>query len=266
MGFQKYIDVLFPQGEIAWRQLHLLLLLQAIMLIVVLPIFVMAYVIFWKYSANRNKGEYDPNFNDSWIAELVWWGLPCIIVGALSVVTWYETHALDPYKPIASDKETVNIQAVALQWNWLFIYPDDGVASLNYLQIPVGRPIHFEITADAPMNSFWIPALGGQIYAMPSMKTQLYLIADEPGEYRGSSANISGKGFSDMWFMTRGTSEEEYQAWLNQAKAQGEKLSWTEYKKIAEPTLRVPESQYQLTDNKLFQKIIDKFMQPQKNG
>ncbi len=264
-GFRDYIDVLFPQGMIAWRQLHLLLLMQGIMLAVVLPIFAMTYYLTWKYSATR-KGTYDPDFNDSWVAEIVWWGLPCIIVGALSFVTWYETHALDPYKPIESDKETVNIQAVALQWNWLFIYPDEGIATLNHLHIPTGRPIHFQLTADAPMNSLWIPALGGQIYAMPKMRTELYLIADEPGEYRGVSANISGKGFSDMWFMTRGTSEEEYQKWVADVKSETKKLDWSKYEQIAKPTLRIDETSYQLADDKLFDKIIDKFMHPQKNG
>src|SRR5690606_1455086 len=130
------------------------------------------------------------------------------------IVTWHKTHELDPFKPIESDKKTLTIQVVALQWKWRFIYPEENIATINLVQFPENTPIHFEITADAPMNSFLIPSLGGQIYAMPNMKTELNLIANKRGDFRGISANLSGEGFSGMNFIARSSTEKEYRNWV----------------------------------------------------
>jgi cytochrome o ubiquinol oxidase subunit 2 len=170
---------------------------------------------------------------------------------------------LDPFKPIQADKKEMTIQVVALQWKWLFIYPEEKIASVNFFQIPVRTPIRFQITADAPMNSFWIPHLGGQIYAMPKMKTDLNLIADEEGLFRGMSANLSGEGFSGMTFDTRSSSEDDYRKWVESAKQSSKSLNFEEYNQLAAPSFNNPVEIYKLQDEDLFDQIINKFMHPQ---
>ena len=223
--FKKYIDVLFPTGWIALEELNLLLIIQGVMLLVIIPVFILTFVFSWKYRAYNPKEDYDPDLVDNTIAEVVWWGLPFVLTLFIAIITAYHTYNLDPFKPIVSDKKTKKIQVVALQWRWLFIYPEERIASLNFLQIPKDTPIHFEITADAPMNSFWIPKLGGQIYAMPKMRTELHLIADKEGDFRGSSANISGIGFAEMHFITRATDDKSYEDWIATANDSDKKLS-----------------------------------------
>ena len=181
----------------------------------------------------------------------------------VSILTFVKTHELDPYKPIASDKKPMTIQVVALQWKWLFIYPEEKIATVNFVQFPKDTPLHFEITADAPMNSFWIPHLGGQIYAMPKMKTQLNLIANALGDFRGSSANLSGEGFAGMHFIARSSSEEDYTKWIESAKNSSNALSLDEYKKLASPSKDNPPEIFQLKEEKLFDLIIMKYMHPQ---
>jgi cytochrome o ubiquinol oxidase subunit II len=260
--FGDYISVLFPSGIIAREERNLLLIIQALMLLIIVPVYILTFVFSWKYSAQNPKGKYDPDLVDNKFAEGVWWGLPFVMTCIVCVFAWVKTEQLDPFKPIQSDKKAITIQVVALQWRWLFIYPEERIASLNFLQIPKEVPIRFEITADAPMNSFWIPELGGQIYAMPSMKTQLNLMANEVGDFRGSSANISGVGFSGMHFITRATSEEEYQQWIESAKKSLKILNFEEYKQLATPNLSNIVEIYQLKDESLFSQIIDKYMHP----
>jgi cytochrome o ubiquinol oxidase subunit 2 len=151
---------------------------------------------------------------------------------------------------------------VALQWKWLFLYPEEKIATVNFVQFPKQTPIHFEITADAPMNSFWIPRLGGQIYAMPKMKTELYLMADEDGDFRGSSANLSGEGFSGMTFIARAASNEDYEKWVESAKQSSNQLSLEEYRKLAAPSKDNLVGIYQLKEENLFEQIIMKYMSP----
>lgn len=262
--FREYIDVLFPAGLIAFKERNLLLIIQVLMLLIIIPVYILTFVFSWKYSATNPKGKYDPDLVDNVVAEYIWWGVPLIMTIIVSVLTWVKTHELDPFKPIVSDKKEMTIQVVALQWKWLFIYPEENIASVNFLQIPKEIPIHFEITADAPMNSFWIPDLGGQIYAMPSMKTQLYLMANEAGDFRGSSANLSGEGFAGMHFVTRASSDEDYQKWIETAKKSSKILNWEEYKQLAAPSSNHVEEIYQLKDNDLFNQIINKYMHPMK--
>lgn len=265
LHFQDYIAVLFPKGIIGIEQLNLLLILQGVMLLVVLPVYALTFIFSWKYRADNKKATYDPDLIDSPLAEVIWWGLPIVLTAAIAVLTFIKTHELDPYRPIASksDKKPMTIQVVALQWKWLFLYPDEGVASLNFLQFPEQTPIHFQITADAPMNSFWIPALGGQIYAMPSMQTQLYLIADQAGDYRGSSANLSGTGFANMHFIARASSDEEFAQWVAEAKQSSSVLDKSTYSDLAAPNAESPVKTYQLSEPTLFSHILMKYMQPQ---
>jgi len=264
--FRNEISVLFPKGIIALEERNLLLVIQAIMLLVILPVYVFTFIFSWKYSAQNPKSDakYDPDLVDSYLAEFFWWGIPIALTIIVAVLTWIKTYELDPYKPIVSDKKTQTIQVVALQWKWLFIYPEENIATVNFVQFPEKVPIHFEITADAPMNSFWIPHLGGQIYAMPKMKTELHLIADEAGEFPGSSANMSGEGFSGMRFIAKASSEEEYHKWVETAKKSSNELNFKGYNELAKPSQNNPVEIYQLKDNDLFNQVLMKFMPKEK--
>lgn len=260
--FRDYLGILLPAGSIAVEERNLLIILQILMFFIIIPVYVMTFIFSWKYNAYNPKGEYDPDLVDNTVAEYLWWGIPLVMTIIVSILTWIKTHELDPFKPIVSDKKPLTIQVVALQWKWLFLYPEEGVASLNFLEIPKDTPIHFLITADAPMNSFWIPDLGGQIYAMPKMRTELFLIANEEGDFRGSSANISGEGFAGMHFITRAASEEDYHQWLESAKKTDKILSLKEYDQLSSPSENNPPEVYQLKDTHLFEQIINKYMHP----
>lgn len=257
------IAILFAKGQIAIEQRNLLFIIQAIMLLVVIPVYILTFIFSWIYRAHNKKAKYTPDWDDNRLAEYIWWGVPCILTIIIGVLTWIGTYELDPYKPIVSEKKPIRIQVVALQWKWLFIYPEEKIATVNFLQFPEQTPINFEITADAPMNSFWIPQLGGQIYAMPSMRTKLHLIANEVGEYRGSSANLSGEGFAGMNFIAKASSEEEFQQWLQSVKQSPKALSLQEYKQLALPSMDNPVAVYLLQEESLFDQIIMKFMHPQ---
>ncbi|HRD55803.1 MAG TPA: ubiquinol oxidase subunit II [Parachlamydiaceae bacterium] len=260
--FGEQIGVLFPKGEIALKERNLLFIVQALMLLVILPVYILTFIFSWIYRADNPKGTYDPEFNDSPLAECIWWGLPIVMVVIVSVLIWVKTHELDPFKSLEAKKKELNIQVVALQWKWLFIYPEEEIATVNFLQIPKDTPVRFEITADAPMNSFWIPHLGGQIYAMPGMTTFLNLIANETGDFQGSSANISGEGFANMHFTTRSSNPEEYQQWVSKVKESENNLSQKEYEELAKPsTLKSPQV-FQLKDANLFKRIVHQYMPP----
>lgn len=260
--FREHIALLFPKGIIALQQRNLLFIIQGIMLLVVIPVYILTFIFSWVYREHSKTSTYDPDLIDNRAAEYIWWGLPLVLTIVVSVLTWIKTHELDPYRPIQSDKPTKTIQVVALQWKWLFIYPEENIATVNFVQIPKQTPIRFEITADAPMNSFWIPHLGGQIYAMPNMKTELNLIADESGDFRGSSANLSGEGFAGMYFVTRASSDDEYKQWVKSAKESSQNLDFAEYNKLAAPTKNHPAEVYKLQDKDLFNQILMKYMHP----
>jgi cytochrome o ubiquinol oxidase subunit 2 len=194
------IEVFNPKGSIAEKQRNLIIFASLLSLLVIIPVYILTFTFLFKYRETNKKARYTPDWDHNRIYETIWWGIPIAVILLLSIVTWNSTHALDPYKPLSSSEKPLDIQVVALQWKWLFIYPEQNVATVNYVQIPVNRPVTFTITSDAPMNSLWIPQLGGQIYAMSGMSTQLHLIANHAGSYNGSSANISGEGFAGMRF------------------------------------------------------------------
>lgn len=259
--FRDYISVLFPQGLIAFEERNLLFFIQALMLVVIIPVYILTFIFSWKYRAHNPRAKYDPDLVDSPLAEYIWWGFPLVMTLIIGGVTWIKTYELDPYKPIESQKKEMIIQVVALQWKWLFIYPEEKIAGVNFVQFPKDTPVRFEITADAPMNSFWIPHLGGQIYAMPKMKTQLNLMANETGDFRGSSANLSGEGFSGMTFTARASLEAEYRKWIESAKQSEKVLTLEEYNKLAAPSQNNPVEIYRLTDETLFDQVINKYIQ-----
>lgn len=257
------IDLLFAKGIIAIKERDLLFIIQAIMLLVVIPVYILTFVFSWKYQAHNPRGKYNPDLDENTLAEVIWWGLPLVITLIIGILTWIKTYELDPFRPLESEKKPVKIQVIALQWKWLFLYPEEKIASLNYVHVPEKTPINFEITSDAPMNSFWIPQLGGQIYAMPSMRTKLHLIADEPGLYNGSSANLSGKGFAGMRFLCEASNEEDYLKWIEEQKQSQNTLDMKKYEELAQPSSHAPVITYVLEDDNLFNKIIMKFMHPQ---
>ncbi|HEX7483560.1 MAG TPA: ubiquinol oxidase subunit II [Candidatus Saccharimonadales bacterium] len=256
------IDILNPKGVVATKQYNLLVFTTLLGFIVVIPVFIMAIVIAWRYRENNHKARYTPNASTNKLAETIWWGIPIVLIIILSVVTWTSTHDLDPHKPLVSDVPAVNIQVVALDWKWLFIYPDQGIATVNFVQFPVDTPVNFSITADAPMNSFWMPQLGGQIYAMAGMTTQLHIMADTPGDYRGVSANISGEGFADMKFTARASSQADFTTWLNKTKTTPQHLDSTAYDALRKPTIANPMAYYSHAEPGLYDTIVMKYMMP----
>lgn len=257
------IALLNPKGQIAMEEKNLMVFATLLMLVVVIPVFILTFVVAWKYRADNKNAEYKPNWDYNFLVEAIWWGVPCIIIAILSWVTWTSTHALDPFKPLDSKVTPLRVQVVALNWKWLFIYPEQQIASVNFFQVPENRPINFEITADAPMNSFWIPQLGGQIYAMPGMTSKLHLIAQNKGEYKGVSANLSGTGFSGMKFTVKASSDDDFTRWVDSVKRSSSHLTRDAYKALAAPSEDNPVATYVLKDPDLFDYIVMKYMMPE---
>jgi cytochrome o ubiquinol oxidase subunit 2 len=254
------LDVLSPKGDIGAQEKSLILIATGLMLVVVVPVIAMTLFFAWRYRASNTKATYAPKWSHSTAIEAVVWTIPCIIIAILATLTWRTTHALDPYKPLQSQAKPITIQAVAMDWKWLFIYPDYGVASVNELAFPANVPVHFEITSDSVMNAFFIPQLGSQIYAMAGMDTQLNLIANEPGSYAGLSSNYSGAGFSDMHFTAIATSQQGFEDWVNKAKAGNVALDDQAYHTLAQPSEKAPVSYYTSVKPGLFQSVINQYM------
>lgn len=252
------IAIFNPKGEIAVQQRDLIVTAILLMFIIVIPMLVMTFFFAWKYRAENKQAKYTPQWDHSTTLEVVRWTALCAIILILAVIAWQSSHALDPIKPIVSSTEPITIQVVALQWKWLFIYPKQNIAAVNFVQFPQNTPINFEITADAPMNSFWIPQLGGQMYAMNGMRTKLHLIADEIGEYRGFSANISGEGFAGMNFTAKASSQADFTAWVETVKFYGNNLDVAGYEQLALPSQN-NEVAYFRPQTGLFDSIIMKF-------
>lgn len=248
-----------PKGQVATDERDLIILATGLMLLVVVPVIVMMFVFAYRYRATNKKARYSPRWASSHKIEAVVWGVPLLIIIVLGWVTWETTHALDPYRPLESDTPPINVQVVATDWKWLFIYPDLGIASVNELALPVHTPVSFTVTSDAAMTSFFIPALGGQIYAMAGMQTKLHLIANETGEFRGIAANYNGPGFSDMHFTTLSQSAADFQTWVTKVKGAAAPLDHSAYAQLAKPTLKHPVTYYSAVQERLFLDIVDKY-------
>jgi len=254
------MPVLNPQGTIADQQLILILITVALGFFVVVPVFILLFVIAYKYRATNKKAKYEPDLEGNRALEALWWGIPILIILALSVVTYISTHALDPYKELESNKTAVKVQVIALNGNWLFVYPEKDIATLNYIKIPEDTPINFTITSDAPMNSFWIPALAGQVYAMSGMTTKLHLMSDSPGTYNGSTANISGLGYSEMRFKVYSVKEDEFDLWSRDALGSADALTTQSYEKLVPFQKHHDEKTFKLEQPTLFDDVIMKYM------
>jgi cytochrome o ubiquinol oxidase subunit 2 len=192
----------------------------------------------------------------------VWWALPSLLILVLSIVTWNSSHALDPYKRLDSVKKPLQVQVVSLNWKWLFIYPEQNIASVNEMYVPVDTPVDIRLTSDATMNSFWIPQLAGQIYTMPGMVTQLHLMADREGAFRGQSANISGEGFAGMNFYAYAAKQPTFDKWVASVRSSHGSLDEKTYTKLVQPTQNVPVTHYASVDGAMFDAVMNKYMSP----
>jgi cytochrome o ubiquinol oxidase subunit 2 len=230
---EKFI-VLDPKGPIAEQQKDLIIVSTLLCLIVIVPVLILTGVIIWRYREKKGRNaKYTPNWEHSTKLEVIMWGIPIIIIGIIGVITVRSSYGLEPSKPLESEVKPITIQVTNLDWKWLFQYPEQGIASVNYVQFPEDVPVRFEITSDAPMNSFWIPQLGGQIYAMSGMVMTLYLQADEQGEYMGSGANFTGTNFAKMYFTAKATSKESFDQWVNTVKSSSPEMTLDGYKELA---------------------------------
>ncbi|MYN14407.1 ubiquinol oxidase subunit II [Pusillimonas sp. TS35] len=263
--------LLNPSGDIAVQQRDLLLLATGLMLIVVVPVMIAVVVFAWRYRASNTSAHYDPDWHHSTKLELVIWSVPLLIIIALGIVTWVSTHQLDPYRPldrldaqrpIPAETRNLTVEVVAMDWKWLFIYPEYGIATVNELAAPVDRPIEFKITASSVMNSFFVPALAGQIYAMAGMQTKLHAVINQPGVYEGMSANYSGAGFSGMNFKFHGLSQADFDAWIEKGRAAGASLDRTSYLALERPSENEPVRRYASVAPDLYDAILNRCVTP----
>ncbi|ESQ79454.1 ubiquinol oxidase subunit II [Asticcacaulis benevestitus] len=254
------VELLDPKGQIGMQEKDLILIALGVMLLVVIPVIILTLFFAWKYRESNTSATYAPTWAHSNRIEIVIWAIPCLIVLGLAGLIWVSTHQLDPYRPIASKTPPLEVQVVALNWKWLFIYPEYGIATVNQLEIPVDRPVAFKLTAESIMNSFFIPQLGSQVYAMAGMQTQLHLIANHEGIYPGRSAAFSGPGFSDMHFDTITVSPQAFSAWVAQAQSSPVVLDDKTYAALAAPSIQTQPTVYGRVSPGLFLSVVNHYM------
>lgn len=264
--------VMNPAGDIAVQQRDLVVISVVLMLLIIIPVMFLIVFFSWKYRQANTAAPYEPDWDHSTHLELVIWAMPLLIIICLGAITWSSTHLLDPYRRLdriapgqaATLNDPLVVEVVALDWKWLFIYPEYGVAAVNELAAPVDRQIRFKITGTSVMNSFYIPALAGQIYAMPGMETKLHAVINKPGKYEGFSANYSGAGFSNMRFAFHGVDQAGFDAWIAKAKGSQDKLNRDVYLELEKPSEKVPVKLYNSVDADLYKLILNQCAQPGK--
>ncbi|WP_109581643.1 ubiquinol oxidase subunit II [Cupriavidus plantarum] len=254
------LTLMDPKGQVGVDIKGIILIATWLMLLVVVPVIILTIVFAWKYRASNTSATYDPDWSHSTKIEVVVWLIPCLIIIALGIITWRSSHELDPYKPLESNVKPITVEAVAMNWKWLFIYPELKIATINQLALPVNTPVNFKITSDSIMNSFFIPALGSQVYAMAGMETKLHLIANEAGTFDGMSANYSGGGFSGMKFKALAMSNYDFDAWVAKVRASSEQLGAEGYKALAKPSEAVAVTYYGKVDGDLYHGILHQYM------
>jgi cytochrome o ubiquinol oxidase subunit 2 len=263
--------LLHPAGAVAARQGHLIVVSTVLMLLVIVPVMALTVLFAWRYRKSNTRATYAPDWDHSTQLELVIWAAPLLIIIALGAVTWISTHTLDPYRPlrkldpahpvaaevtVPADVKPLTVEVVALDWKWLFIYPEQGIAVVNDLAAPVDVPITFKISASSVMNSFFVPALAGQIYAMPGMQTELHAVINRAGDYAGFSANYSGAGFSDMRFKFHGMPAAQFDRWVQNVRAGGQPLDRATYLQLERPSQHDPVRRYASVAPDLFDGIV----------
>ncbi|MCJ1961062.1 ubiquinol oxidase subunit II [Novosphingobium mangrovi (ex Hu et al. 2023)] len=270
--------VLKPAGDVAQQQGDLVVISTLLMLLIIVPVIALTLFFAFKYRASNKEANYQPDWDHSTQLELVIWAAPLLIIICLGALTWVSTHLLDPYRtigridsetPISAQVEPLEVDVVALDWKWLFIYPEQGVATVNELVVPTNRPLHFRITASSVMNSFYVPAMAGQIYAMPGMETRLNAVMNRTGDdFVGFSANYSGAGFSGMRFPVRSVDDAGFASWVADVKDGGEKAAGTldapKYLDLEKPSENVPAMHFANVDAKLYGRIVDMCVEPGK--
>jgi cytochrome o ubiquinol oxidase subunit 2 len=254
--------VLDPKGPIAIAERQILFNALGIMLAIVIPTILATLGVAAWFRASNKRARYLPDFEYSGRLEVLVWAIPAMTVILVGGVAWVGAHDLDPRKPMASTIKPINVQVVSLDWKWLFIYPDEGIASVNQLTIPVGTPVNFELTSSGVMNSFFVPQLGSQIYTMAGMVTRLELQADHPRTYRGLSAQYSGNGFADMRFSVDAVSAEDFARWVDAARNAGPVLDGPTYADLVKPSSAVAPFTYRAVASELFGGIVSSVMQP----
>ena len=259
LGGCSQIILFDPKGPIGDSERFVIIAAIALMLIVVIPVAVMAFWFPKKYRASNTKATYMPKWSRSGKIELVIWLVPAMIITILGTLVWKYTFHLDPYKPIDIGVKPVRIEAVSLDWKWLFIYPDHRIATVNQLVFPANVPLSFRLTSGTVMTSFFIPQLGSQIYAMAGMQTRLHLLADEPGTYIGQNQQFSGRGYADMTFKAIAVSPKEYEVWVQKVKQSPDTLDLARYEELEKPSTDYPVSLFSSVEPGLFDRIIRKY-------
>jgi cytochrome o ubiquinol oxidase subunit 2 len=241
------------------------------MSLIIVPVLIAIGVIAWRYRAGNTEAHYDPEWDHSTSFELVVWAAPLLIIIALGAMNWIGTHQLDPYRsltridaqrPVAPDAQPLEVEVVALNWKWLFFYPKYGIATVNELAAPVDTPIEFRLTSTETMNSFFVPSLAGQVYAMPGMQTVLHGVINKPGDFDGFSANYSGEGFTDMRFRFLGLNDKDFSQWVAKVRAGGEQLDAATFTQLNQPSRGEPVHYYTRFDANLFQRILNQCIDP----
>lgn len=246
-----------PRGPVGVSEKLILLDSLAIMLVIIVPLILATLGFAWWFRASNSRAIYRPNWAFSGTLELIIWAIPTLVITFLGGIAWFGSHALDPYKGLPSTTKPIEIEVVSLDWKWLFIYPDDGIAAVNQLVIPVGIPVHFRLTSSGVMNSFFVPQLGSQIYTMAAMTSQVSLQADNAGTYPGLSAQFSGEGFADMRFNVRAVPADAYAQWIAQTKANGSTLDNAAYADLAKQSKDVKPTTYKAVESGLFDAIVN---------
>lgn len=263
--------VLFPAGDVAAQQGQLVMVATGLMLLVIVPVIFMVFWFAWRYRAGNRKAKYTPDWDHSTQLELVIWAVPLLIIIALGAITWISTHLLDPYRPleriapgvpVPEGVEPLEVQVVSLEWKWLFIYPEYGIATINELAAPVDRPIRFRLSSSNTMNAFYVPALAGMIYTMPSMETRLHAVMGQEGEYEGFSSHYSGEGFSHMRFRFHALSDQGFAEWVAGARAGDEALTRASYLELEAPSSREPARHFASVDEGLFDAVVNRCVDP----
>jgi cytochrome o ubiquinol oxidase subunit 2 len=263
--------VMNPMGDVALQQRNLVIIATVLMLLIVVPVIVATVMFAYKYRASNGDARYEPDWDHSTQLELLIWAAPLLIVICLGAVTWTGTHLLDPYRPIGriskdrpvpANAKPLEVQVVALDWKWLFIYPEYGFATVNELAAPVDRPIVFRISASSVMNTFYVPTLAGMIYAMPSMETKLHAVINKAGNYEGFSANYSGAGFSNMRFRFHGLDDAAFAGWVARNKAGNLPLTRANYLRLERPSEKVPVMRFAAVAPGLFDAVVNQCVRP----
>ncbi len=255
------IRLLNPKGLIADDQVKLIVFSVAVLMLIAVPTLFFLYFFAWKYRETNKKATYEPDKRQGTFFIFSLWAIPCVFAVVLALVMWSATHKLEPRKSIGSSSKTLTVQVVALRWKWLFIYPAQGIATVNFVQAPVDTPIAFDLTADeAPMSSFWIPHWGGQLYAMTGHSNRLNLMPTTAGDSAGSSAEINGAGFAGMKFTARASSKQDFDSWVQSTKNSPDVLDLVEYQKMLQPSENNKTTFYSTVEPDLYDKVLSKYM------